>query len=114
MTTSRRRVFGSGRKTIAAAVLGAFIAGTGLLAAQDADAGAVATLVGDSARDLVFTPVPRCRVIDTRVAGGPLQARVPRHFDVAGPLTGQGGAPDCGVPFGPAAVVVLNLVAVDP
>ncbi len=114
MTTSRRRVFGSGRKAVAAAVFGAFLAGTGHLAAQDAADEVVATLVGDSAHDLVFTPVPRCRVIDTRVAGGPLQERVPRHFDVAGPLMGQGGASDCGVPFGPTAVVVLNLVAVDP
>jgi hypothetical protein len=92
------------------------IAGAGAprLAAQEPPADAVAAAVGDSARDLVFTPVPRCRVIDTRLAGGRLAAGVPRHFDVAGALTGQGGAADCLVPFGPATVVVLNLVAVQP
>jgi hypothetical protein len=80
-------------------------------AAQPAAAPAP-TAIGDSARDLVFTPVPRCRVLDTRVAGGRLSAGIPRAFDVAGPLAGQGGAADCQVPFGPATVVMLNLTPV--
>jgi hypothetical protein len=75
---------------------------------------AVPSLLGDSGRDLVFTPVPRCRVIDTRVAGGRLTAGSPRYFDVAGTLAGQGGASDCLVPFGPATAVVINFMAVQP
>lgn len=38
---------------------------------------------------------------------------IPRHFDVAGPLAGQGGAADCLVPLG-ATVVVIKLAAVQP
>jgi hypothetical protein len=116
MRLSRISVVVAGRKAIVAAVLGtaALLASAASLTAQEASAEAVPTLVGNSARDLVFTPVPRCRVIDTRVEGGRLTAGVPRHFDVAGPLVGQGGASDCLVPYGPATAVVLNLVAVQP
>ena len=114
MTLVRRRLSGVRHGVPVIVVLGAGVLATApaFLAAQDAPA--ARALVGDAARDLVFTPVPRCRVIDTRVAGARLSGGVPRHFDVAGPLAGQGGATDCLVPFGPAAVVVLNLVAVDP
>lgn len=40
------------------------------LAAQDVEADAAPGLIGDAARDLVFTPVARCRVIDTRPRAG--------------------------------------------
>jgi hypothetical protein len=70
-------------------------------------------VVGDSARDLGFSPVPRCRLIDTRVEGGRLTVGVPRHFDVSGPLAGQGGAADCLVPLG-ATVAIIKLTAVQP
>jgi hypothetical protein len=69
--------------------------------------------IGDPARDLSFSPVPRCRVLDTRVEGGRLSAGVPRHFDVADTLTGQGGAPNCLVPLG-AAVVLIRVAPVQP
>jgi hypothetical protein len=71
------------------------------------------SVVGDSARDLAFTPLTRCRVLDTRVEGGRLTVGVPRHFDVAGPLAGQGGAADCLIPVG-ATVVMIKLTAVRP
>jgi hypothetical protein len=86
---------------------------SGTLTAQELAAETVPGLIGDSARDLLFTPVPRCRVLDTRVAGGRLTADIPRDFDVAGPLAGQGGASDCLVPEGATAVVV-NLTVVHP
>jgi hypothetical protein len=116
MTLSRRRFVRTFVDSGLAVVMGAaaLIASPAVLQAQDGSATAFPTAIGDSARDLVFTPVPRCRVIDTRVEGGRLAAGVPRHFDVAGTLAGQGGASDCRVPFGPATVVVLNLVAVQP
>jgi hypothetical protein len=92
----------------------ALLASPAILEAQDSSATAFPTAIGDSARDLVFTPVPRCRVIDTRLEGGRLTAGVPRNVDVAGTLVGQGGASDCLVPYGSATVIVLNLVAVQP
>jgi hypothetical protein len=78
--------------------------------------GLVPRAFGDSARDLVFTPVPPCRIIDTRNAGGPLLPGVPRNFRATGAnFTGQGGFPgNCGVPFGPATSVFINFVAVGP
>jgi hypothetical protein len=72
------------------------------------------TALGEPGVDLVFTPLPPCRIIDTRSAGGPIAAGTTRDFDVAGALSGQGGAPDCGVPQGRATAVAVNLVAVNP
>jgi hypothetical protein len=69
---------------------------------------------GDAGTDLVFTPVLPCRVLDTRVAGGPLPAGGQRAIRVAGDLPGQGGASNCGVPLGAATAAVLNFVAVAP
>jgi hypothetical protein len=82
--------------------------------AQDLEFNDVYGLLGASSGELVFTPVVPCRIIDTRVAGGRMTPGVPRDFDVAGALTGQGGAPNCGVPEGPAVAVALNFVAVAP
>jgi hypothetical protein len=82
--------------------------------AEDRSSGPVPNVLGDSGKDLVFTPVAPCRAIDTRAAGGRLTAGVARDFDVAGTLSGQGGAADCLIPFGPATAVVINIVAVDP
>jgi hypothetical protein len=69
---------------------------------------------GDSGADLVFTPVTPCRVLDTRASSGPIPATGQLPIRVAGALTGQGGAPNCGVPLGPATAAVLNFVAVAP
>ncbi len=72
--------------------------------------------LGDSAADLVYTPVPPCRIIDTRLAGGPIVPGTPRTFHVTG-TTGfdtQGGhAGGCGIPAG-ATGAMLNFVAVSP
>jgi hypothetical protein len=72
--------------------------------------------LGDSSTQLVYTPVPPCRLIDTRQAGGSLAAGVPRDFKVAGAgLQNQGGELNgCGVPVGPATAAVINFVAVNP
>jgi len=69
--------------------------------------------VGDG---LLFTPVTPCRIIDTRLVGGPLLTGVARDFLVAGPdLSTQGGSPvGCGVPENTAKAAVLNFVAVAP
>ena len=69
---------------------------------------------GDFTFDLVYNPVTPCRVIDTRVVGGPLN-NTTRNFIVSGgPYTGQGGSSgSCGVPFPQATAVVVNFIAVD-
>src|SRR5215213_10219082 len=79
-----------------------------------------AEVVGDAESDLLFVPLPPCRVIDTRLGGGIMVAGTTRAFRVAG-TTGfeaQGGkSGGCGVPIGAstpqAAAVMINLVAID-
>lgn len=76
--------------------------------------------LGSSNSELVFVPLPPCRIIDTRKAGGPIAAGTTRSFQVAGitEFGPQGGTTGgCGVPPGSAEpvapAVMLNLVAVD-
>lgn len=71
--------------------------------------------LGDTAGDLVYTPVTPCRIVDTRFAGaGPLLAGQARHFYTANPsgtFTSQGGAgTNCGIPIKPAAVLANFIV----
>jgi hypothetical protein len=66
--------------------------------------------------DLLFTPIQPCRIIDTRLAGGPIGAGTTRDFVVAGAagFAAQGGnAAGCGIPLG-APAAVINYVAVGP
>jgi len=60
-----------------------------------------------------YTVAP-CRLVDTRVAGGTIAANDFRSFLATGALSGQGGASDCLVPFGPTKAVHINVVAVTP
>jgi hypothetical protein len=71
--------------------------------------------LGDSGDNLVYTPVTPCRIIDTRLAGGPIPAGGQRAFRATGSgFGGQGGvAGSCGIPFGPATAVVINFVSVN-
>jgi hypothetical protein len=76
--------------------------------------GAVTNAFGQAAADLVFTPVTPCRIIDTRLAGGPIAAGTTRSFKVTGAasLAAQGGSgTGCGVPVG-ATAAFINFVAV--
>ena len=65
--------------------------------------------LGDSSRDLVYTKIAPCRIVDTRgaTAGALTSNGGFRHFNVAGTtpswFTPQGGNP-CGVPVGATAV----------
>jgi archaellum component FlaG (FlaF/FlaG flagellin family) len=77
--------------------------------------------LGESTSNLLFVPIPPCRIIDTRLAGGKLQPGVVRDFQVVGdtefqPQGGHDGG--CGLPPGgaepDAAAVVINFVAVTP
>jgi hypothetical protein len=71
---------------------------------------------GDSQSDLLYVPLTPCRIIDTRLAGGPIAAGTTRDFSVTGTnLSSQGGsATGCKVPVGPATSAVINFVAVNP
>jgi len=70
--------------------------------------------LGDMAADLVFTPLPQCNLVDTRLAGGPIAAGTMRHFKASGAnFTAQGGSStNCGIPANPYALLV-GIAAVD-
>jgi hypothetical protein len=72
--------------------------------------------LGDSKVQLVYTPVAPCRIVDTRLAGGPLTPGSPRQFRLTGlDLSAQGGnVAGCNVPFARATVAFVNFVAVNP
>src|SRR4029079_8673020 len=73
------------------------------------------SFLGSSQADLSYTPVSPCRIIDTRVGGGPpIAAGTARSFRTTGTnFTAQGGtAGTCGVPFGPATAAVINFTAI--
>ena len=76
----------------------------------------VGKALGDVAKDVVYTPVTPCRIVDTREgAGGTLHAGDTRHWLAANPtgtFAAQGGsASNCGIPVKPAAVLVNLTVA---
>jgi hypothetical protein len=83
---------------------------------------AAAPALGDPSADLLFVPVPPCRIIDTRLAGGGiLTPGTTYSFRVTGvdAFQAQGGQDGgCGIPAGAAtpeaAAVVINFVAVGP
>jgi hypothetical protein len=77
-------------------------------------AGAAALIATVAGR--VYVPITPCRIVDTRIAGGPIAGGSTRNFLVTGAnLSLQGGsATGCGVPFGPATAAVVNFVVVAP
>ncbi|HEX4853966.1 hypothetical protein [Arenimonas sp.] len=74
--------------------------------------------LGDAAADLVFVPVAPCRILDTRLAGGPIAANSARDFDISTVISYayQGGEDgDCGVGLaGSFAAAVINFTVVAP
>lgn len=75
-----------------------------------------AKALGDDGVDLVFTPVLPCRLVDTRVVGGPIASAGTRDFIAytGTNFEGQGGASgDCGLPENAAALLV-KVTAVNP
>ena len=68
------------------------------------------------AKDLAFTPVPPCRLVDTRSAAWPLQPRTARGFSssVSAQIAAAGGnTAGCNIPNG-AAALALTITAVAP
>lgn len=83
----------------------------------------VALLLGALCQTATFTwaggpydafAVTPCRIVDTRLVGGPIPASGSRTFFTTGSFTSQGGQTNCGIPFGLAKAVFLNVVAVGP
>lgn len=77
----------------------------------------VAKALGDLGQDVVFTPITPCRIVDTRIAGGPIAAGQTRSFNAAGQSSygGQGGnAGNCGMQNDVPTAVALNVTAVVP
>jgi hypothetical protein len=65
--------------------------------------------LGTAGSDLVFTPLTPCRIVDTRLAGGPIAATATRSFKAytATDFTAQGGAAtNCGLPANASAISV--------
>lgn len=83
--------------------------------AKDSSPAMLAALASP-ASDLVYTILTPCRIIDTRIVGGKIDAATSRSFEASRPggdFGDQGGAAtDCGVPADPAAVV-MNVTVVD-
>ena len=77
-------------------------------------------VLGSTTGDLVFTPVTPCRIVDTRVAGGAINANSSRAFLGVAVSAGtgfafQGGSTtDCGVGAVGASAIVINVTAVTP
>jgi len=71
--------------------------------------------LGDAAADLVFTPLPQCNLLDTRVVGGTFSAGVFKHFKASGAsFVSQGGSnTNCGIPANVRALQ-LGVTAVNP
>lgn len=70
---------------------------------------ATAAKLGTAGSDLVYTPLTPCRIVDTRVAGGPIAANGSRSFAAftATNFTAQGGeASNCGLPANVSALTV--------
>lgn len=73
--------------------------------------------LGDLERDLVYTAVPPCRIVDTRLAGGPIEANSSRGFHAWGfaSYADQGGSDtNCGMGGQSPEVVMLSVAAVYP
>lgn len=70
---------------------------------------------GDSTRDLVYTPVAPCLIVDTRSGGGGfINSGQTRNYQTYGFLGGQGGAGFCSSPRGEPSAVHVSVAAVDP
>jgi len=74
--------------------------------------------LGDPGQDLVYVPVTPCRILDTRVVGGPIPANSFRDFDITDIVrfAPQGGdTSNCNVgDKGSFAAAALNITVVSP
>lgn len=82
--------------------------------------GATGTRIGSTDKDLTFTPVAPCRIVDTRNAGGVMATDSSRSYlavaaNVGSTFSAQGGSnTNCGVAAVNASAVAINVTAVSP
>jgi hypothetical protein len=120
-TTGERELRDAVARGDASALIDAALARAAMAAPLAKTAATAAPTLGDSNSDLLFVPVPPCRIIDTRVAGGALAANETRSYLVNGStgfLAQGGNGGGCGIPADAvppsATAAVLNFVAVAP
>ena len=112
------RVLAGGTLLVAAAVAGATIAGAAPSggSAQTPAATAVKAVPNaavDTAVENKFTPVNPCRVVDTRLAGGPIGTRAFYAAGTTGFVTQGGTSGGCGIPSA-ATAIQATVIAVAP
>ncbi len=86
-------------------------------AAPDESKGGTPSALGSLNRDLVYTPLTPCRIVDTRVAGGVIPSNSSRSFTAVNSVsfTSQGGsATNCGTLGLSASAVAMNVTVVTP
>lgn len=110
---------GLGHKIADDAVITALAKDTGSNAAGAAAFGeqAGAKALGDLDKDLVFTAIPSCRIVDTRVAGGAIPAGSFTFFsgrDLTSYASQGGAANDCGLAGHGLRALSINVTAVTP
>ena len=109
----------------AAAQAGSFAAMNDALLATSSPVGVAPTrsrsggkALGDPGQDLVYVPVTPCRILDTRIVGGPIPANSFRDFDITDVVrfAPQGGdTSNCNVgDKGSFAAAALNITVVSP
>jgi hypothetical protein len=84
------------------------ITGSKKIQAGKLPGGVVPMNLGSLTSDLVYTPLPSCLILDTRVVGGAFVAGALRNYKASGAnFTAQGGSnTNCGIPAGVRALVV--------
>ena len=112
---------GTGHRLADGAVINRFARESATRALSTKAAAAVgAKTLGSTTGDLVFTAVTPCRIVDTRVAGGPIAANSSRNFVGVAVSAGtgfafQGGSStDCNVAAIGASAIAVNVTAVTP
>jgi hypothetical protein len=106
---------GSGHKLSDSRVIDALARGS----MTNASAKAMPASLGELTRDLVYTQLAPCRLVDTRLASGAILAGTSRGFvgwtGPGGDFTAQGGAAtDCGLGGESPEVLVVTVTAVAP
>lgn len=92
------------------------LGGAPAAAATNAKGGVVKASLIESGTNLVYTPITPCRIVDTRVVGGPIAAAQTRSYIgyTATDFTSQGGfESNCGIPANISALSV-SVTAVQP
>ena len=108
------------RRALAASTFDAALADLDRGMSRPSARAAPAKVLGAAGSDLVYTPLTPCRIVDTRVAGGPIAAGQSRAFNASaaaggGYATQGGSAGDCGsLTSALAGAVVLNVTSVGP